>query len=190
MINRKKLMFGVGVGAAVLSMSSAAFACTIFRGTMTVSGNGTTSRSPSGTSPSTAIGNNTGMGYCSLTPGATAKATGGTVTVQVLASSAPCAVSTLTPNTAYDVNYVNGRAFYDPPGPARVYGWQIDCMSPISAGQVNLGSQTTDSLGNLASQTWNLPNGAVNASGEDSAVCVSTPNGGNGNQAPVQIVSV
>lgn len=175
----------------MLMLSSAAFACTTFKGTMTVTGNATTGRTLTnpGAGTSTAVGNpNAGMAYCTLTPGATAKATGGTVTVGVVATTGTCA-SGLVNGTVYDINYVNGRAFYDPPNPNSPYGWQIDCMSPIGAGQVKLGQQTAAS-GGIPTATYNLPNGSTNAANEDSAVCVSDSTGNIGNQAPVQIVTV
>lgn len=194
MNNRKRLMSAFVVGAAVLTMSSAAFACTVFKGEMTVKDTDSYSRSGN---PSTVtanqsrvVGNNSSMGYCKLEPGATGYS-GAVVTIEVKAAGSPCTASTFTPNTVYDVNYVNGRAFYDPAGPARPYGWQIDCMSPRGTGVVPLGSQVTaDASGLVPAFTRTLPTSSANASGEDSAICLSTTNGGNGNQAPIQIVSV
>lgn len=174
----------------MLGMSSTAFACTIFKGTMTVTGNGTTARTDTdpGNGTSTAVADPTGMKYCSLTPGATAKGVLGTVTVGVVATTGSCA-SALEDGVVYDINYVNGRAFYDPNGPARRYTWQIDCMSPLSSGHTRLGQQIAVN-GGIPTATYNLPTSTNNAANEDSAVCVSDSSGGIGNQAPVQIVSV
>ncbi|MDP9386902.1 MAG: hypothetical protein M3Q48_02975 [Actinomycetota bacterium] len=187
-------MLGFWVAAAVLTTSSAAFACTIFRGEMTITDTDGVSRSgaPATVTPhvSRAIGNNSNMGYCKLEPGATGK-TGDVVTIEVKAAGSPCKASTLTPNTVYDVNYVNGRAFYDPKSPAFPYGWQIDCMSPRDPGVEPLGAQVTaDAAGLIAPFQRTLPTSSANASGEDSAICISTTGGGNGNQAPIQIVAL
>ena len=162
-----------------------------FRGTMTVTGNATTTRTQTnpGGGTSTAVGNpGSGMDYCSLTPGASATAVRGTVTVGVVATTGTCA-SGLVNGVVYDINYANGRGFYDPVGPTYGYGWRIDCMSPISAGQVKLGQQTAAS-GGIPTATYNLPTSMNNAANEDAAICVSTQDGSSGNQAPVQIVTV
>ncbi|MDP9388207.1 MAG: hypothetical protein M3Q48_09945 [Actinomycetota bacterium] len=182
------------VGAAVLTMSSAAFACTVFRGEMTIKENDGHSRSglplTVTANQSRTVGNNANMGYCKLEPGATGFS-GAEVTIEVKAAPSGCPSSTFTPNTNYDVNYVNGRAFYDPISPAFPYGWQIDCMSPRDLGVVALGSQVAaNASGEVPAFTRTLPTSSANASGEDSAICLSTTGGGNGNQAPIQIVAV
>lgn len=62
---RKTMLFSFGVTAMVILLSSAAFACTVFRGTMTVrvvGDSGIGSFPASGTS--TAEGNDVGMGFC------------------------------------------------------------------------------------------------------------------------------
>ncbi len=186
--NRKGLTFGTMVVAGVMVLASAAFACTTFKGTMTVTGN---SQTP-GTS--TAVGKNSSMSHCSVTPGANATS-GGSVTISSTATNlSGCASSTLNANTVYDVNFVGGKAFGKPnPGPTAVYQWLIDCMSPPGGSVKNLGTATTDPSGNVAATTYSLtPAGSLtnNNLGEDSAVCLSTPSGGNGNQAPVHIVSL
>ncbi len=78
MIQRRRLLFGFSAAAALLMLSSAAFACTIYKGKMTVTPNG---RGSSGSS--SAIGNGSGMGYCAPVDGdGTLGMRGGTVTVR------------------------------------------------------------------------------------------------------------
>ncbi len=186
--NRKSLTFGTMVVAGIMVLASTAFACTTFKGTMVVTGNSVTA----GTS--TAVGkSDSGMKHCKVTPGANATNTAGSVTISSSTTNlSGCPVSNLDGTTLYEVNFVGGKAFGKfPNGPLGTYQWLIDCMSPPGSGVTNIGSVTTASNGDVAATSFNLPSGLTNNnSGEDSAVCLSTPNGGNGNQAPVHIVSL
>lgn len=59
---RRRIAYGAAAGAVLLSTASVAYACTIFMGQMTVTGNG---KGPDGKKSSvTVVGNTEGMQYC------------------------------------------------------------------------------------------------------------------------------
>lgn len=190
MAKPKQLLIGFAAGVAVLSMASEAFACSKFYGTMTVTGNGATPRTTTdpGAGTSTVIGDpGPSMGMCQLTPGATAKSSGGTVTVAVAVTPAgTCPASNLSPNTSYYVRWKSGAAFYATK--SWPYQRRTQCMTLTVSNSGTMGTQTTDSSGALASATWNLPDLPINNASEDSGICVT--DGTDGAMAPVQIVAV
>lgn len=172
-------MFGFAVAASIAALSSAALACTVFKGQMTVSGRH---------GMSTAVGDPTkGMSYCSPpTPGAQA-ASGDTVTVSEAPSTAcSSSVANQLADGVYDVNFVNGRAMATSRGS---YTWVLDCMSPAGGRVVKVGDMTVSGGSGTAmvSLTGRL---VPNRPGSDSAICVSAPNGSTGNQAPVSVIVV
>ncbi len=106
---RKGMTFGTMVVAGVMILASAAFACTVYKGTMTVTaGGGSSQRTGSGM----------GMGYCSGTT-ATSNAdvtSGGTfsITVQKFTGSGSTKTCTDQLNIDwYDVNYTTAGATGD-----------------------------------------------------------------------------
>lgn len=137
-----------------------AFACTVFKGNMTVNG----------TSSSTGTGNGTGMGYCSVTPAAAGVTRGTAFTVSV-APSTSC-VNNLGTAT-FDVNYKNGS------GPPTT----TDCMT-TAAGISKIGTISVTSGSSSGTNSYTIP---TSASTGDAQVCVSDSNGINGMQMPVTL---
>lgn len=208
---RKKLAFGTLAAGTVLAVASAAFACTTYRGTATVE-NADQVGNPGST---TAVGNNSGMGYCSGSPsdGAAGPANaqvGDTVVVTTRQSSG-CNTAKLAAGVdKYQVNFVNyerqfSRGKYiDVPGFAvsstGAYTMKADCMTPNSAGVVNISGGFTfdvDSAGNgqgsyaIPATTSNPNNGGAvrpNTATDASAICISDAGAYSGNQIPLRIV--
>lgn len=146
---RRLLLLGTGALALVFFLSSAAYACTIYKGYMTVSG----------TSSSTGIGSNSGMTYCGGTTPANADVLGGTAfTVSVAPKTdAPCKGN--LGNITADVNYAMGA------GPPQT----TDCMTG-SSGVSNLGTLSiTNGTGNT-NNSYTIP---TTAGTGDAQVCVS-----------------
>lgn len=169
---RKGILFGSITAGGVLAAASAAFACTIFLGTMTVYGT-----APGSSGTSTAVGNGTGMGYCSSTSGAQVARTGGVAApIHVHIDSAGSCGN--LPNGPYNVTYFPDRA--------------VDCMTtafgiPVGVINVNGGQGDADVViagGNSS------PTGSVLGTGPTggAAVCVSDQTGFRGNQVSVTII--
>lgn len=178
--SRKGVVFTFTAVAAVLAISSAAFACTVYRGKMTVQGSG-------GTGTTYAIGNNSGMAYCSNTPAAKTgngaevpNATpGGTITVTV----APVSICKggllgMTPNqlpsgTTYQITWLAGRGIPQ--------GGSVDCM--VSNGDngthINGSDMTVSSSGDGADTSDTF----IPSVGENS-VCVGKHGHAYGMQVP------
>jgi len=162
-------------------LSSAAYACTIFKGRAVLVGNKNTNQSITD-------GNNSGMGYCTLTPGAQATSVSGSIASLnvTTVSKSGCASSSFDASTIYYLRYYNGVGFKTQGGK---YVRNIDCMEGASGARIgNTSGYTTSSTGGLSITGVALPDGSVNSTGQDSAVCLSTAGGGNGNQVPLHIV--
>jgi hypothetical protein len=168
---KKAVLMTFGVLAISAAFAATAFACTIFRGTFTVLGNG------SSTSV-TATGLRTGM-IENVTPGiAKATATGGSIKV----STGRDKYGVGLPAGSYSINYYNGAAYSDHTH------WQTDCMSGDAG--VKLGSGSVGSTGALSGQplTFSLPASVKNTAPQESGVCVSNSAATYGNQAPLTIM--
>jgi len=187
---RRILVTMGGAAGAALLMASAAYACTTFKGTLTLTAGGGNTK---------VVGSGNGMSYCSGYPkdnaaapagGAHGKA-GGVVKVAV-APSTGCNTLQLPADT-YLVNIGNGKAYGFTVNAAthkRTYGsMQIDCMTP-SRGITPL-SPTSLSVpaSGSASGNFTLP-GSLNKNGpsDASAICVANRGGSLGLQAPIIIV--
>jgi len=199
--------FAFGGVAVFLAFTSAAYACTVFRGrlTVTASGGGT----------ATAVGNpSSGMAWCAGTFSDTAQAptTGGSVTVQVapVDCAGNAAGSGTLPSSAvagnnYDVNFSNyqtvkGKSISAYTVSGGVYTRKLDCMTgdTRTGPQFVLGTLGTglvvDATGSSAVQTYALPSGlTANTTSDASGICVTTPpsyTGGTrtGNQLPIAII--
>jgi len=197
--------FAFGGVAVFLAFTSAAYACTVFRGrlTVTASGGGT----------ATGVGSATGMSWCAGTFSESAKApaSGGSITVQVApvdCAGQPAGSGTLPSSAAagnnYDVNFTNyqtlrGKLVTVYTISNGVYTRKLDCMTgdTTTGPQFVLGTGSTglvvDSTGNSAVQTYALPSALkVNAASDRSGVCVTTPLGYSGtrtgNQLPLAII--
>jgi hypothetical protein len=152
-------MIPFGVVSVLTIGASLAFACTVFKGNMTVTG----------TSSSTGTGNKTGMGYCKNVTPAKAGVTRGTAFSASVAPSSSCAANLGT--GTFNVNYKNGS------GPPTT----TDCMSGAS-GVTNIGTMSVSS--GSGSGSYTIP---TSASTGDAQVCVSDSGGINGMQMPVTL---
>lgn len=184
-MNKKVVLGGFAAAAAFLMMSSAAFACTTFKGHMVVTGDA------SGVS-STVDGNNAGMGYCAgtLLPGAQSHSTAGATVTVGEPSAASCNGSTFTPSKSYTAYFLDGKVF----GNAKVQGQLVysrllDCMRG-STGTNNIGSAGTTTTGGILANTVHtlVNNSGLNVTGQDSGVCLTQDDALIGNQAPLHIV--
>jgi hypothetical protein len=198
--NRRGLLFGSAVVAIVLALASTAWACTTFKGRMTVTdANGNSS---------TVVGDGSGMDFCDTgfgdkVPAADTGATG-TPGAQITVSVEPADCNGTTfqlDDGNYDVNFVNWvteqnqtkSGFKSTDGGA-TYDWWADCMSGILGAQVVLADQTFQVVNGTNTGTpYTLPGAneidwKVNdLTTDQSAVCVSSNGGGQGLQAPILI---
>ncbi len=159
---RKALLTPFGVMALVLALSSVAYACTTFKGDMTVSG----------TSSSTGTGNNSGMGYCqNITPGKAGVTKGTAFTVSVAPSTNSNCAAQLSNMTA-DVNYMMGA------GPPTT----TDCMDSFRdmGGEKQIGSMSISN--GSGSGSYTIPTTQTKTG--DVQICVSSDGGGTGMQIP------
>jgi len=173
---RKPLAFAFAVIAGVLLLTSAAFACTTFRGRFTV-----TAIAP-GSGSVTAVGSNSGMNYC-VAPTGTAslerdpQTKGGSFTATV-APDNTCGASKLTAGL-YTVTYRYGPSVNNN---NEYFATINDCMNPLPT--KTLGPMVVDADGK-GSGTYELI--GPNPPG-DAQICVSDANGGQGNQVPVKLI--
>ncbi len=160
MLNRKGMAFGAMAAATVLSVASAAFACTAYKGTGKVENVDQTNNA----GHTIAKGNGSGMGYCSgypkddMSTGVARPANaqvGDSITVTVSAnSSTDCNTTKLAAGTNlyrvmfvnYERQFVKGR-YVDVPGfdksTSGAYTLRADCMTPNNAGVVTISSQVS-----------------------------------------------
>lgn len=173
--------------AVVLAMASTAFACTTYKGYMTVTG--------SDGSFVTSYGGNSGMTQ-SLDKGVGPNITRGTetFTVKVGAFNGHRLSETLNP---YRITFWNGSAAaYDNPivdFSTTKQHWKNDCMSSTQDEKLGLvkpiGNHTVSSDGSETTSNHTLPSDArLTASGAQAAVCISNSTASQGNQAPIIIV--
>lgn len=191
-------------GAAALALASPALACTTFKGRMALVGDANSGNS-------NAYGSGSGMRYCSITGGATSfvtNDTGNDVGVLIQPNTISGCQNQLGVNfRTYQVNFVN-YTDAGAPGFTRngdVYTINVpagDCMSPVIPGVVGIGSMTVDSGGfslrtdgTRGSRSYNFNAGTsktwtANKVTDSSGVCISDPNGNEGNQAPINLINV
>lgn len=203
---RKGVIGGFAAGAAVLTLTSAAFACTTYYGKMTV--NITAGSAGDGHTQSVAVGSRSGMNYCSGYPtGAShmlSSAGTKTITVGVDAANGTCGSTNKLPRTggllgmttlSYKVNWSPGKMFTST-GHVAPYVRFGDCMNG-EAGATNLtdvnGVNTftvnaTTGQFDGGTKTFNLGAAAANNVGEDGAVCVADTGNYNANQVPLTVV--
>lgn len=169
--HRKPILLSFGTTAGVLLMTGTAFACTTFQGRFTVT------PSAPGSGSVTAVGNNSGMGYCGSGPSGNAQfaTPGGGFSAVVARDDTGCNGSKL-PAGLYTVTFSKGPSVNN----NGVYDATInDCMN-LSTNQ--LGTMVVDTAGNgSGSYTLTAPAG-------DAQICVSDPTGGRGNQVPVKVI--
>jgi hypothetical protein len=184
------LVVAAGVVAAALMVDSAAYACSYFRGTMTVTGGGGTT---------TVVGSGKGMTYCrgypkdsAAAPAGGAHGTSGSSITITVAPSSGCSDAALGPDT-YDVNFIQGKAYtytVDATTHKRTYAARR-ALSCIVRGN-GVSALTPGSLivpvGGTASGTFKLPTNLTKSGPSDAAaVCVVDSFGDSALQAPVII---
>jgi hypothetical protein len=170
-IRRKGALFVATVLMLVLGITSAAWACTVFVGSMTLKGNASTSSI-------TFYGNGTSMGHkCKAGTGTSANSPG-SVTVTVRGTNTTnCGASKLPSSYTYGVTFISDGFNGD------IYDTSRDCMWNGGHSQSIIlynssGSSTigVDSTG-YGTGTYNLPSGLpANSSPNEAAVCVSDKN--------------
>jgi hypothetical protein len=177
---KKILLAAFGAIALTAVLAAGAFACTVFRGTLSLKGNASTATVK-------ATGTGTGMTQTLTSSIAKAHQTNGSVT---LTTGADAYGRKLPARNTYYVRYYNSNS--DPaegPGYTDHYHWWTDCMYG-GPGKTLAGPLTIGSDGKIVgSRTFGLgdsPN--RDSGGQESAVCISDSGGAFGNQAPVTIV--
>lgn len=185
--HRRTLLFGVVPAAVVLAVASAAFACTTYKGYMTVTG--------SDGAFVTSYGGNSGMTQ-SFDKGVGPDVTRGaeTFVVEVGAYNGHKLTAASNP---YEILFWSGSAAaYDDPivdyNTVKRH-WKNDCMPGTideTLGNVTfLGHHTVSTDGSPTTSSWKLPSTArLTASGAQAAVCISDAAAYEGNQAPIIIV--
>lgn len=159
--SRRGLKLLLAVIGLLMALASASWACTTYKGQMTLSQTGQTTK--------TNIGSNSGMGYCdfALTQNMSlSRSSSWTVTVAPQ-TTGNCIAQ--LPSGTHDVNKSNAAGVGD-------------CMTNDSSAR-NIGSIAVDSNGDGATTL-----AGTKLSTNTSAVCVSTTNSSFGNQMSVTIV--
>ncbi len=183
----RKLLLGLAPAAVVLAVASAAFACTTYKGYMTVTG--------SDGAFVTSFGGNNGMTQ-SFDKGVGPSITRGSeeFTVKVGAHNGHTLSAASNP---YKITWWDGSAAaYDNPivdFSTTKQHFKNDCMQgglDERFGRVKpLGDHNVSSDGSETTSTWKLPSTAtLTASGAQAAVCISDAQAFQGNQAPIIIV--
>jgi hypothetical protein len=179
-----------GAAGAALLFASAAYACTNFRGTMTVT---------AGSGSTKVVGSGLGMSYCAGYPKDNAAApaggahgtSGGTIKISV-APSTGCNTLRLAADT-YHANFANGKAYtftVNATTHKRTYsGIKIDCMN-LGRGISSLTPATLSvPATGVASANFKLPGGLLKSGPSDAAaVCLANTGATIGLQAPIIIV--
>ncbi|HSH62419.1 MAG TPA: hypothetical protein VK988_22770 [Acidimicrobiales bacterium] len=206
---RRGMALGSSVVAVVLAMASTAYACTIFSGSITITGSDTAPAGfpTAGNGSSVAWGSGKNMTYCvGGNPTGYAYAPVGSGTAKVTVAKHDCGGPKKLPEGFYDVNFLNLGAFTN----YSDRNWVRDCMSTEfsadlggspgvrAADTYKVGSMTVDANGS-GTTTVNLkaatPNKTTSPSGlvptEEAGICVSTPAGPgtpHGMQGPITII--
>lgn len=176
MRRKKVLITAFGTMGLTAILAASAFACTVFRGTLTLQGN------RSATTVKT-TGLATGMSQTVSNGVAKASKSGGSIKLWAGKDQYGRAL----PAKTYLVRYYNSTS--SAPGYSTHYRWQTDCMTGGPGRQI--GTATVNSTGafNGGALTFSLGNSArTDSGGQESAVCVSDSGAAFGNMAPVAIV--
>lgn len=163
---KRPVWFASIVVAGVLAMASFAWACTVFKGKMTVTastaGTAIAPGTPGGST--TAVGSGIGMSLCSVSEGAYVAALGGSFSVAVEPQNCGTMTNGKLGAGLYDVNYFPNYPSFNFPAP--------DCMSVTATGQgVPVGSLSVNTSGVGSGGPYSLP--AHAARGGRAAICLS-----------------
>lgn len=201
---RKGLTVGFVATAALLAMASVAYACTTYRGTMTVTI--TSGDDGHGHTETAAIGANgdkgVSMGYCTTVPsgwgstnnpkGAAHMGTaGGGITVTVAPADVCKGKLSGTNKLAdgtnnYEVNFNPGKMFTST-SHIEPYVRAGDCMIG-EPGNIRLDADFDVANGGHGSASYTIGTQTANATGEDGGVCVSRDGNPEGMQVPLTVV--
>lgn len=176
MRRKRNVLVGMCVAAIAVMVSASAFACTVFKGTLSLRGNASSATV-------TATGTGTGMSQTVNSTIAKAKQTAGAVTL----STGSDAYGRKLPANSYLVRYYNSTS--TAPGYSDHYHWKTDCMT--GGPGKTLTTVTIGSDGKISGQPKTIGIGdsaRLDSGGQESAVCVSDSGGAFGNMAPVTIV--
>lgn len=171
---KRKLLAGLAVSSAALIMASTAYACTVYRGRVTLTAVGATTNTTA-----TAVGAPGVHGYCSGDGVQTVDMNAQNQFTLAVAPTTDCGGSKL-PSGDYEVRWVNMttsqtlNSSYLP--------WRYNCN--VAASNVyKLGTISVDGAGNSTTKTFNNPSGgalgtATPANGASGAVnlCVAPAN--------------
>ena len=175
-MNRKKraVLLSFAVLAVMASLAATAFACTIFRGTMTLQGN-------SSTSTVKTTGLRTGMVQSVSSTKAFASRTNGSIKVSTGADQ----YGTKLPAGSYQVRYYNGTS---PFGYKDHTHWQVDCMAG-GPGRT-LGTVSVTTAGTISGQprTFLIGTSPPTTGTGEHAVCISNSNATYGNMVPLTVL--
>lgn len=191
-----------GATVVVLAMASVAYACTTYKGRMTVTIN--SGSDGHGHDSTAAVGSNSGMSYCSTLPSGWGSSSnpkgqahlgtaGGNITVTVAAQDDVCKSLAITGTNrlsngtdVYNVNFNPGKMFTSTTSHNAPYVRFNDCMNN-EPGNVVLDSNF-DVSGGAGSGSYNIGSQTANATGEDGGVCVARDGNGEGMQVPLTVV--
>lgn len=176
MRHKRNMLTAMGAASIAVMASATAFACTVFKGTMTVRGNASSVSV-------TSSGTGTGMSQTLSSGIAKATKTSGTIVL----STGSDAYGRKIPANNYAVRYYNSTA--SAPGYTTHYQWNVDCMwgGPGST----KATVTVGSDGKVVGQPKTISIGdSVNtdSGGRESTLCLSDNGGAFGNQVPLTIV--
>lgn len=186
-IGSRKAWLGLAAVGVTMALSSAAFACVSYTGTMRVTGSG-------GAGESVNIGNGRGMTFCPGYPKGKAKASsGGSVNVSMSKSPLDsCGLGTRLKAGTYVVGFLKTGAFTrsDVTDTSNKDGSRVR-KGNCNSGATPLGTMTIDAAGK-GSGTYTLPSDVGPKSGptDEAAVCVMDffTQGNSGNMTPLSII--
>lgn len=194
---RRQLLITLMLAALGLLVASSAFACTVWKGKFSVTGDS------GGTVE--AIGAGQTMVDCAAATGTAEATNGGWVTITMEPGTCDGSTYTLSAGDDYEINYINDEA-YLPAGFPTHRNWLLDCMSPADGVdvhrlqprdngtadvEIDINGYSLDDTGSPGSRDFDLPtlgNYQANSMTDESAICISDPSAGEGMQAPINMI--
>lgn len=183
---RRRVACAAALGTSILVLGGTAYACTAFRGKLTITNN-------SNMTSSWADGDTSGMTHCSLSTGATAgRNSGNSITLTVSAATTctgGAAGNTLTNQSNYNLKfYDGGHQGSFSPGTNPTYDSAADACMSGTATQTFATGQTYSGSGSTSYGPYTLATGlTANGNNDYSAACIIDGNQGLGNAVPILI---
>lgn len=190
---RRGVLFGLTVASVALSLTSVAWACTVFKGKITLQGNASTSTV-------TYVGDNKGMAHCANSNSYAYANTPGTVKVTVAGVSSSCSGTHKLPisdtnfsSLSYGVTYIQNGFYNGKYDPNRNCMWNGGSSGRIALYDSNGSARISIDSTGYGTSTKKLPSGLAKQDGApyEGAVCVSDMNYGTslyGNAAPLVVL--